>query len=70
VYDASVSIIPVAEKFQPVGMVWKIQDGRLRIENGGWQREKLQLATGGSAKIICALNHAIEHRTHLLPHFI
>jgi hypothetical protein len=45
-----------------------MEDRKARME--GWQGDKLQLATGGSAEIICALDHSIEHRTHLLPHFI
>jgi hypothetical protein len=47
---------------------WKIEDGKM--EYGRWRGRKTALATGRSAKIICALDHAIEHRTHLLPHLI
>ena len=61
---------------------WRIEDGESRMEDGGskmgnrgWKMEdgrgeKLRLATGRFAKIVCALDHPIEHRTHLLPHLI
>jgi hypothetical protein len=51
------------ELFQP-----RMEDRGWKMEHG--RREKLQLMTDLSAKIICALNHAIEHSTHLLPHLI